>query len=111
MCIKDNKGPKKGVLTVECRYLNTTVLYTDWTPQNLHVFPHLDQFNQMCPSGRGFIPDRDLQHRVPTAENYKGKNMLHLCVLPSCISHTAESMVWKTYNSEIVLKQSVKAKS
>lgn len=30
-----------------------------------------DQFNQMCPSGRGFIPSEDLQHQEPDAENYK----------------------------------------
>ncbi|KAF7661305.1 hypothetical protein LDENG_00265080 [Lucifuga dentata] len=30
-----------------------------------------DQFNQMCPSGRGFIPSGDLLYGVPTTDNYK----------------------------------------
>ncbi|XP_059215035.1 latent-transforming growth factor beta-binding protein 1 [Centropristis striata] len=30
-----------------------------------------DQFNQMCPSGRGFIPNGDLLYGVPTADTYK----------------------------------------
>ncbi|XP_070834241.1 latent-transforming growth factor beta-binding protein 1 isoform X2 [Chaetodon trifascialis] len=30
-----------------------------------------DQFNQMCPSGRGFIPNGDLLYGVATAESYK----------------------------------------
>ncbi|XP_057703830.1 latent-transforming growth factor beta-binding protein 1 isoform X9 [Corythoichthys intestinalis] len=30
-----------------------------------------DQFNQMCPSGKGFIPSGDLLYEVPTPESYK----------------------------------------
>ncbi|XP_029305402.1 latent-transforming growth factor beta-binding protein 1 isoform X2 [Cottoperca gobio] len=30
-----------------------------------------DQFDQMCPSGRGFIPNGDLLYGVPTADSYK----------------------------------------
>ncbi|KAM6997763.1 LOW QUALITY PROTEIN: latent-transforming growth factor beta-binding protein 1 [Tautogolabrus adspersus] len=30
-----------------------------------------DQFNQMCPSGRGLIPTKDLLYGVPTSDSYK----------------------------------------
>ncbi|KAM4615423.1 latent-transforming growth factor beta-binding protein 1 isoform 2-T2 [Polymixia lowei] len=30
-----------------------------------------DQFNQMCPSGRGFIPNGDSVYGMPTADSYK----------------------------------------
>ncbi|CAJ1066457.1 latent-transforming growth factor beta-binding protein 1 isoform X2 [Xyrichtys novacula] len=30
-----------------------------------------DQFNQMCPSGQGFIPSEDLLYGVPTSDSYK----------------------------------------
>uniref|UniRef100_A0A3Q2YQV7 Latent-transforming growth factor beta-binding protein 4 n=1 Tax=Hippocampus comes TaxID=109280 RepID=A0A3Q2YQV7_HIPCM len=42
---------------------------------NCEVYPcpvnGTDQFNQMCPSGKGFIPSGDLPYEVPTAESYK----------------------------------------
>ncbi|XP_061547020.1 latent-transforming growth factor beta-binding protein 1 isoform X4 [Phycodurus eques] len=42
---------------------------------NCEVYPcpvnGTDQFNQMCPSGKGFIPSGDLLYEVPTAERYK----------------------------------------
>ncbi|XP_061140649.1 latent-transforming growth factor beta-binding protein 1 isoform X2 [Syngnathus typhle] len=42
---------------------------------NCEVYPcpvnGTDQFNQMCPSGKGFIPSGDLLYEVPTAESYK----------------------------------------
>lgn len=47
----------------------------DYKPPNLHVSPS-DQFNQMCPSGRGLIPNGDLLYGVPTAASYKGKTKL-----------------------------------
>ncbi|KAM7385050.1 hypothetical protein PAMP_001148 [Pampus punctatissimus] len=37
-----------------------------------------DQFNQMCPSGRGFIPSGDLLYGVPTSDSYKNADE---CVL------------------------------
>ncbi|XP_034408539.1 latent-transforming growth factor beta-binding protein 1 isoform X2 [Cyclopterus lumpus] len=30
-----------------------------------------DQFNEMCPSGRGFLPSGDLLYGVPTSDSYK----------------------------------------
>ncbi|XP_053189603.1 latent-transforming growth factor beta-binding protein 1 [Scomber japonicus] len=42
---------------------------------NCEVYPcpvnGTDQFNQMCPSGRGFIPSGDSLYEVPTADSYK----------------------------------------
>ncbi|XP_051278723.1 latent-transforming growth factor beta-binding protein 1 isoform X2 [Dicentrarchus labrax] len=42
---------------------------------NCEVYPcpvnGTDHFNQMCPSGRGFIPNGDLLYGVPTASSYK----------------------------------------
>lgn len=40
------------------------------------VCPLTDQFNQMCPSGRGFIPNGDLLYGVPTSDVYRGKTSL-----------------------------------
>uniref|UniRef100_A0A3P9HE69 Latent-transforming growth factor beta-binding protein 1 n=1 Tax=Oryzias latipes TaxID=8090 RepID=A0A3P9HE69_ORYLA len=30
-----------------------------------------DQFNQMCPSGKGFVPSADLLYGIPTSDSYK----------------------------------------
>lgn len=59
---------------------------------NLHVCPLSDQFNQMCPSGRGFIPNGDLLYGVPTADSYKSKTKLLLHDLTLYLNHTAESL-------------------
>ncbi|XP_031733117.1 latent-transforming growth factor beta-binding protein 1-like, partial [Anarrhichthys ocellatus] len=53
-----------------------------------------DHFNEMCPSGRGFLPNGDLLYGVPTSDSYKGKTKLLLHNLISNINHTTESFVF-----------------